>query len=37
MILKLKVKMSENEIVLNYDVDMIEIMSEFIVNVKIWL
>lgn len=35
MILKLKVKMSENEIVLNYDVDMIEIMSEFIVNVKI--
>lgn len=29
--------MSENEIVLNYDVDMIEIMSEFIVNVKIWL
>lgn len=35
MILKFKVKMSENEIVLNYDVDMIEIMSEFIVNVKI--
>lgn len=35
MILKLKVKMSENEIVLNYDVDMIEIISEFIVNVKI--
>lgn len=36
MISKLKVKTSENEIALNYDVDTTEIMSEPTANVKIW-